>query len=684
MQEAVEVATALQLSAKALQFYTADHPRVTAAIAQLEQACATLLNLRSRVALTAAKGSLLVDGEPVAMTSVHCRTLAAELERRQLGGVIFFAGVRRRDLLELARLLTLRPEQIKSVGGRDAILEAAAVEYLRISHVRYEAVTEGEEVVWSNSMRRADADGTPLVSSLQALVQQLLQKKTGGIATDAGAGTGSDTGTGDPEAVSSADAVTQPEEAAEVIRAAMAEMDPTTRLAMLLSIDQLPEGSTRDLLRRAAGDPARALVQTLAKTDDQLSLLSERLREMGVTREQLDEMLDVVSWEKLPVEERIAKLSEGTRIFDFPADKLLRFLKLLLDEGRAADVQQVLVRYVTGLAQQSLYVRRTVCDTLGQVALFIKKPGLPREVEQLVGTAILNQFVLETDPAMRTALTGAAANFIAMLVATGRSEPALRVVARLDAAVPSASSSLSESFGEAHRATELVAQSISADPESLAHFVLPLIARLGGAATPAFIETLSTSEDRNHRGRLVKALKTIGDPAFPHLLNALRSTTWFVVRNTLNVFGDIGRAEHVEAIGKRLSHGDPRVRRAAVRALSKIGGPEAEALLVGAAHDKDEETQAEVLLCLGSIKAQSAVPTLAELARVRLLSTDDKVRELAIATLGHIGNDAAVSVLGEIVRAKSFFGGTPAIRAAATRALGSINSPAARELLKQT
>ena len=61
MLEAAEVATALQLSTKALQFYTPDHPRVVVAIAHLEENCLALLAQHPRVALTASKGSLLVE-----------------------------------------------------------------------------------------------------------------------------------------------------------------------------------------------------------------------------------------------------------------------------------------------------------------------------------------------------------------------------------------------------------------------------------------------------------------------------------------------------------------------------------------------------------------------------------------------------------------------------------------------
>ena len=569
MQQAAEVATALQLSAKALQFYTPDHPRVVEAIAHLEQMCVTLLAQQPRVSLTASKGSLLIDGQPFANPPGQVKAFATELERRQISGVILSAGITRRELLELVRLLTMRAEQIKSGGGAEAILDRAEVTHVRISHVRYEAVTEGEEVVWSKSVRRVDGDpSTALPAILKALA--------------------------DGE-----------------------EVNP---------------------------DDLRAVMDVVSNQDEQLTLLRERLVEMGITREHFDELLDFIGWDKLPLDERVDKLLEADRIFAMPAGKFQRFIQELVDADRPPAIQRLIERYVTGLAQDSTAVRQSVADGLGQLVTL----HLPRESEQIVGAAILNRFVAENDPRVKTVIAQAAANLLAMLVSTGRCEPALRVLEKLDATAPLAMDALTSAFGEPRRAAELLAQICNSDPESMSRFVLPLTGRLGSAIAPHVIEALSNEEDRNRRGRLVKALKTIGEPAFPFLVEALRSHVWFVVRNALNVLGDIGTDAHAEAIGRVLAHEDPRVRRAAARALGKIGGADAERLLVGAMNDRDQETQAEVLLCLGAMKAQSAVPGLAELTRVK----------------GFFGRD------------------TPMIRIAAARALASINTPAARMALK--
>ena len=550
MEEAGQLVGALQLSVKALQFYSADHPRAVEALGHLEQTYGALLSKFARVTLTASKGNLLFDGQPMHGAPGPLKALASEFEKRDIGGLVLLPAASRRELLEVVRMLSTRPEQLRASGGAEAMLAAAEVAHVRVSKVRYEAVTDQEEVVWSSTLKRLD----------------------------------------------SGEAVTV--------------------------------------------DEAKVMIE--AANADQLKLLRQRLESMGITREQFDELLDVVSWDKLPIDERIGKLLAENRIFDFPPGKLAHFVRELLDAGREADVHRIVERYVTGLGGDSAALRQSVSDGLAQIV----SHSLPANTEQIAGAALLNHVLREQDAHVKRVAIESAATFLALLVGTGRTEPALRVIERFDAAAPHFVGELSTALSQ--KAEPIIGQICATDADTAARVVMPLVMRLGGAIAPAVIDALGHEEDRNRRGRLVKALKSIGEPAFPALIDTLRSQVWFVVRNALNVLGDVGTPELVEPIGKKLEHGDPRVRRAAARALSKIGGAEAEKILIGAMQDRDPETQAEVLLCLGAMKSASAVPMLADM-----------------------------------IKPKGFFArDVPMIRVAAEKALAAIDTPAARDALK--
>jgi HEAT repeat protein len=696
MSEITGFISALHLAAKALQFYTAEHPRGIEALSTLDQSINAVLAKRPRLSLSVANGTLLLDGQPLVAEAPHekasVRAVAKELEARHLGGLIITKGVNYRELMELVRLVLMKPQQIQNAGGPEEIFRRADVIHVRASNVRYEAVSEGEEIVRSGSVVRIDESdaGAPLALLLRRFL--LREKGEGGGATA-------------PEEVSSlSDALATPTSARELLQQALAGATPETQLAILLSVKKLPDGTMRDALYGPMQDALGGggaggvgsgegglLAQLLAggSTDSQVELLRARVAELGISREQLDEVLSVVGWEKLSANEKIEKLLTGNRIYDFPSEKLIVFIRELLEAGKKEDTYRLLECYGLGLSHDALSIRRSIADTLGQMTAFIVDPGVGPQIEQLFLRVILNHFMRETDPRMHTTLAEAAASLIAALAASGRSDVALQTLNRLDAAIgvapPDAPvrrtyESMDRALNDPRRASQIVGQILTTDGEQFTRAIIPLVVHFGTALSPHLIEALANEEERNRRGRLIKALKSIGKPAHPFLLEALQSPTWYVVRNTLNVLGDIGEREHVAAIGQRLQHSDPRVRRAAARTLGKIRGEAGEALLTSAIRDRDLETQNEVLLCLGSMKAQGSVSAICDLAKSR---GEEKVRETALATLGQIGSDTAVPALGEILRPKGLFARESlTIRTAAAKALATIGTPEAREILR--
>jgi len=702
MTEVTDFTSALHLAVKALQFYAADHPRSVEALTNLERAAGKLLARRERVTLVSARGALVVDGSPLPETSgnrLHLKTLAQELEARGFGGIIVIQGVTYRELVELVGVFVMRPPQLRDAGGAEEIFRKAGVTHVRISSVRYEAITEDEEVVSAQTARRADqlpASG----EALPSLLRRFLLKMSGD-AEDA------DSDMSDALAVSlKADEVSaeMPERVRELLREAIDGVEPEVQLALLMNIATLPAGQLREALQPAARDifggsgggaatDADALVRLLGGSSidaESIEQLRSRLAELGISGEHLDEVLGVIGWDRLPTEERIGKLLDGTQIFDLPHGKLFAFLRDLLEARRYDDVYRLLETYARGLEHEAFALRQSVAGTFGQVAALIERLPVGPQIEQLLMRVILNRFVKESDPKMQLTIAEAVANLITAHAVTGRADVALRAMSRLEsavsvadrgAAVRQAYESLGRAFAEPHRTAKLIAQLYAADPEALTKSVLPLIAQLGAPMMPSLIEALSTEDDRNRRGRIVKAMKAIGRPAHPFLLEALDASTWFVVRNALLILSEIGAREHVAAIGAKLQHDDARVRRTAARALSKIGGADAELLIVGAIGDRDAETENEVLLCLGAMKAQSAVPALCELAKARYVASE--IRELVVTTLGQIGSSEAVPVLGEIVRPRGLFAREPLpIRLAAARSLAAIATPDARQILR--
>jgi len=227
------------------------------------------------------------------------------------------------------------------------------------------------------------------------------------------------------------------------------------------------------------------------------------------------------------------------------------------------------------------------------------------------------------------------------------------------------------------RTSQLLELMFAQDLETVAREYHPLFAYFGGRAAVRLLEALEVEQDRSKRGRLIKAIKAIGKPALHHLELALESPTWYLVRNALNVLGDLTAIELIEKMAACLDHEDERVRRAAARALGKLGGVRVERFLIDALAKNTGETQFEIMGALGALKAESANEALFEIAKPKRLSrADDPVRLKAIETLGVIGSHSSVAPLAELIKRKGVLGGQEpsAVRKAICVALVAIGS----------
>ncbi|MBI2212739.1 MAG: HEAT repeat domain-containing protein, partial [Acidobacteria bacterium] len=209
----------------------------------------------------------------------------------------------------------------------------------------------------------------------------------------------------------------------------------------------------------------------------------------------------------------------------------------------------------------------------------------------------------------------------------------------------------------------------------------PLLSLFGEKAAERLLDALAEEEDRGRRGRLMKAVKAVGKPALNSLHSATKSQTWYLVRNALNLIGDLVAVDLLDDAIEALGHGDNRVRRAAARALGKLGGLRAEKQLGTTLLSTDPETQFEILAALGSMHGDSAVPQIAEITRKKLGRGDDNLRVRAVETLGQVGSAAGVPALVDLLRKKGLLGGGESndVRLAAAKALAALSGAGVQE-----
>ncbi len=233
----------------------------------------------------------------------------------------------------------------------------------------------------------------------------------------------------------------------------------------------------------------------------------------------------------------------------------------------------------------------------------------------------------------------------------------------------------------------LVAHLLSEDLDQKTRDTLAQIITFLGEKVNRRLMELLAEESSAHNRKLLSSLLVRGNTAaVPILLEYLLDDRWYVVRNAISILGEIRSQETLTHLTPLLEHKDLRVRREAIRAMTKIGGQRAINILLQTAVTGDQELRRQALLSLGAIKAASAVPTL-----IKLLKHSDwsqrsiELKKDAIRALGEIRTPDAIPELVRIATQKRLLRRklNNELRIAATVALGDIADDSTRVTLEK-
>jgi len=189
-----------------------------------------------------------------------------------------------------------------------------------------------------------------------------------------------------------------------------------------------------------------------------------------------------------------------------------------------------------------------------------------------------------------------------------------------------------------------------------------------------------------NRKILADILVRTGATAVPVLQEHLFDERWYVVRNAVAILGEIRSQDSLLHLTPLLEHKEIRVRREAIRAITRIGGQRAVNILLQAAASDDQELRRQALLSLGAIRAASAIPTL-----IKLLEQSGwnrrtvDIKKDAIRALGEIRSSDAVAPLLKVLARGHLWRRAlnDELRVAAAAALGEIGDENARAGLEK-
>ena len=172
------------------------------------------------------------------------------------------------------------------------------------------------------------------------------------------------------------------------------------------------------------------------------------------------------------------------------------------------------------------------------------------------------------------------------------------------------------------------------------------------AALPALVEGLALSFDGEDRTRELvfrtrRTLVGIGQDAVPQLVEALAGANETILANVADVLGQIGNDTAVPALLSRLADGRKGgfldARSHVVQALGDIGSPKAASALMEIVSDRreNEYTVRDAIWSLGQIGSADATPFLLE----QLPRHPRETQTLIVVVLGTLGDDRAVPAL---------------------------------------
>lgn len=756
-------AQSFQAGVKSFQLYGPAHPRTVEALEASLGAVGSLFtgDKGCRIAVTA--GRLYFGKDRQDSKNLHISALLRTMEDRQINGFTMVPGVTLEELKSLMTLFTMKPAQIQDAGGPAKVLEDRNVQNIRILQSRLEEIGDDEDLVSLQGAAQlmgqlaamggggGEGGGAGSRGTGSFSLAGIGEGGQGGGGGNGGPGGAGEAGLEAPTAtrhagllkgflsglarggMATADLSGLPAflgqlgleahdpNVGEMIFGAMQALPAEQQVGLLRGIAGIPAGAVRQSLAQAtstfvetslggafgeghtsvaplaqaaeeilplSGNPKRALQQTL-----------DALRQQGMSEAQIQELADIVTWDSQPFEERLQKLMEDQKIFEMPLDKVLAFLRELLEGGRNQDFLKLMKHYATGLHAPAVARRAQVAEGFQRIAGWVDIPGIPDSIlEPLLGILRIH-YGREKDPEVHAWTSRGVECLLWHWVQNGDPRRAEReweeltdTVTELSLPAPwkaQATADLLARLGSTERLTKVVALLYLIDRDTAAKEVHPFLVMLGGTSARFLAQSLAEEQDRMKRGRLLEALKAMGTVAVAPLMEALDAPEWYVVRNALNVLGEIGTPDMAGDIGRAALHKDTRVVKAAIGALWKLGGRQAESIITAHLRHPDPETQMEALFCLGEMKAKNSALAIAELTKPPKLlqgGPSQKVRERAIEILGQLGTPFALDLFSELIKRKGLFGGATEpfeIRAATARGLKAFGTAEAMGILRK-
>ncbi len=656
----------LNISRKNVGIYPPGHIQITKSIDRAFALLSRMLELRAEMTLGIAKDTLLVGKDYLDRKNPVYRDLALALNQQGIAAVTFVKGLQREELVQFHRILTTRPEEVRSAGGIDAVMAAAPIGRIKILAIDYGSfhITEEAEIV------RPDGKSVSSESDLWQDFVSLLSQ--GALA-------------GQQEGVP----VRKDE-----------QLDPA-ELARLLNERRLEPSAAVQSYDRVISAHVRGTAEKQQLTREQSKTLSTFNALLKDLHPDLRKQFLSVAFER--VSAGPASAAEDI-IGGFTEDMIIDMLSTASSEGR--QISPTLTGLVSKLS--SAGAESPPGDNRREKPGGTSAPSVgPDVLQKLFDREKYEQYVDKDYDSMLRQMTHAPAAvhpdfplaqylgtledghldfqigraLIAFIEEDLEEEDYREFATKLMAIVPTFLETgnfeilfdLSETLRR-HAEEKLlpgirtVAQEsrrVFSDPEFIAKALQAferwmqekgqeaagLIQSLGPAVIPGLMDIFSHDETPGGRRIVLNLLCLFGEPAVREAHGRLGDPRPYFVRNLLIFIRRAGTSGSIPHIKPLLQHGDPNVRMEALSSLLKFKDPESTALLAAALGSDDPDIASRAIGLAGQYRVSAVTEgVLSRIKRVVLFAADHQWNEDVIRALGDIGDARAVPELEKLAR----------------------------------
>jgi hypothetical protein len=211
-----------------------------------------------------------------------------------------------------------------------------------------------------------------------------------------------------------------------------------------------------------------------------------------------------------------------------------------------------------------------------------------------------------------------------------------------------------------------------------------ICAAVGPAAIDALRRLVEVDELTPARARASAVIVRYGSPAASRLGPLVGSDRWYTQRNAAELLGELAGPESVPLLQPLLRGSDPRVMRAAVRALANIDDPAAARAVHTVLRAAAGAQRQAVVAALVAERDPRVVPVLVcILNESEPLGSDHQIVLETLGAIGEVGRDEAVPHVARVMQRRSWLARkrTRALKHAAIGALQRLGSPVATQAI---